>query len=188
MVRGVINSRALSKEGTAVLTKAHRVVRHTAPKIAKFRDLIAWFFTFGLVGLGMQITMASIRQAGGQPLVIYGNGHQVRDVLYVDDLIDAMVAAQAHIAQVSGQAFNIGGGPLHSTSLLELVGLIASLHGSEPAVTFDVWRIGDQRYYVSDSRKFGAITGWSPRVRPWEGVQRLYSWFRDERPRAAVAP
>jgi uncharacterized membrane protein YadS len=43
---------------------------HTAPKIAKFRDLIAWFFTFGLVGLGMQITMASIKQAGGQPLII----------------------------------------------------------------------------------------------------------------------
>ena len=70
LVRGVINSKALSKEGTAVLTKAHRVVRHTAPKISKFRDLIAWFFTFGLVGLGMQITMSSIRQAGGQPLVI----------------------------------------------------------------------------------------------------------------------
>jgi uncharacterized membrane protein YadS len=70
VVRGVINSRALSKEGTAVLSKAHNVVLHTAPKIAKFRDLIAWFFTFGLVGLGMQITMASIRQAGGQPLVI----------------------------------------------------------------------------------------------------------------------
>jgi uncharacterized membrane protein YadS len=70
VVRGVINSRALSKEGAAVLSKAHNVVLHTAPKIAKFRDLIAWFFTFGLVGLGMQITMASIRQAGGQPLVI----------------------------------------------------------------------------------------------------------------------
>ena len=70
MVRGVINSKALSKEGTTVLSKAHRVVRHTAPKIAQFRDLIAWFFTFGLVGLGMQITVSSIRQAGGQPLVI----------------------------------------------------------------------------------------------------------------------
>ena len=70
MVRGVINSKALSKEGSAVLAKAHRVVRHTAAKIARFRDLIAWFFTFGLVGLGMQITMASIRQAGGAPLAI----------------------------------------------------------------------------------------------------------------------
>ncbi|MBI4205685.1 MAG: putative sulfate exporter family transporter, partial [Betaproteobacteria bacterium] len=69
-VRGVINAKVMSKESTAALNRAHRAVRHTAPKIAKFRDLIAWFFTFGLVGLGMQITMASIRQAGGQPLVI----------------------------------------------------------------------------------------------------------------------
>jgi len=69
-LRGVVNAKVLSKEANAVLTKAHRAVRHTAPKIAMFRDLIAWFFTFGLVGLGMQITMSSIRQAGGQPLVI----------------------------------------------------------------------------------------------------------------------
>jgi hypothetical protein len=70
IVRGVINAKVVSKESAAALNRAHRAVRHTAPKIAKFRDLIAWFFTFGLVGLGMQITMASIRQAGGQPLII----------------------------------------------------------------------------------------------------------------------
>jgi uncharacterized membrane protein YadS len=69
-LRGVVNAKIMSKAGNDVLTKAHRAVRHTAPKIAKFRDLIAWFFTFGLVGLGMQITMASIKQAGGQPLVV----------------------------------------------------------------------------------------------------------------------
>jgi uncharacterized membrane protein YadS len=69
-LRGVVNAKVMSKAGNDVLAKAHRAVRHTAPKIAKFRDLIAWFFTFGLVGLGMQITMASIKQAGGQPLVV----------------------------------------------------------------------------------------------------------------------
>ena len=69
-LRGVVNAKILSKAGNDALTKAHRAVRHTAPKIAMFRDLIAWFFTFGLVGLGMQITVASIKQAGGQPLVI----------------------------------------------------------------------------------------------------------------------
>lgn len=69
-VRGIINAKIISKEGSAVLNKAHRAVRHTAAKISMFRNLIAWFFTFGLVGLGMQITMASIKQAGGQPLVI----------------------------------------------------------------------------------------------------------------------
>ena len=69
-LRGVVNAKVMSKAANDVLTKAHRAVRHTAKKIAMFRDLIAWFFTFGLVGLGMQITMASIKQAGGQPLVI----------------------------------------------------------------------------------------------------------------------
>jgi uncharacterized integral membrane protein (TIGR00698 family) len=70
VLRGVVNAKVLSKAGNDVLVKAHRAVRHTAKKIAMFRDLIAWFFTFGLVGLGMQITMASIKQAGGQPLVV----------------------------------------------------------------------------------------------------------------------
>ena len=69
-LRGVVNAKIMSKPANEVLTKAHRAVRHTAKKIGMFRDLIAWFFTFGLVGLGMQITMSSIRQAGGQPLVV----------------------------------------------------------------------------------------------------------------------
>jgi hypothetical protein len=69
-LRGLANSKVLSKDANAALKKAHEAVYHTAPKIAMFRDLIAWFFTFGLVGLGMQITMASIKQAGGHPLVI----------------------------------------------------------------------------------------------------------------------
>jgi len=69
-LRGVVNAKIMSKPANDVLVKAHRAVRHTAKKIAMFRNLIAWFFTFGLVGLGMQITMASIKQAGGQPLVV----------------------------------------------------------------------------------------------------------------------
>lgn len=69
-LRGIVNAKLLSKEGNAALTRSHRAVRHTAIKIAMFRDLIAWFFTFGLCGLGMQITMSSIRQAGGAPLAI----------------------------------------------------------------------------------------------------------------------
>ncbi len=69
-LRGLVNSKVMTKAANDVLVKAHRAVRHTAKKIGMFRDLIAWFFTFGLVGLGMQITMASIKQAGGQPLVV----------------------------------------------------------------------------------------------------------------------
>jgi len=69
-LRGLVNAKVMSKAANDVLVKAHRAVRHTAKKIGMFRNLIAWFFTFGLVGLGMQITMSSIKQAGGQPLVV----------------------------------------------------------------------------------------------------------------------
>jgi uncharacterized membrane protein YadS len=87
-LRGAVNAKTFSKEGNAVLIKAQRAVRHTAAKIAMFRDVIAWFFTFGLVGLGMQITMASIKQAGGQPLVI---GSVVGVIKAVGSLIVVML-------------------------------------------------------------------------------------------------
>ncbi len=88
VLRGVINSKALSKDATEILKKQHTAVYHTAKKIAMFRDVIAWLFTFGLTGLGMQITMASIKQAGGQPLVI---GSVVGTVKAVGSLIVVML-------------------------------------------------------------------------------------------------
>jgi len=71
-LRGLVNARVLSEAANAVLKKAHKSVRHTANQIKKFRQFITWLFAFGLIGLGMQITFASIKQAGGQPLVIGG--------------------------------------------------------------------------------------------------------------------
>ena len=71
-VRGLVNSKALSKGANKVLKKAHKAVRHTAAMVKKFRKWITWLFAFGLVGLGMQITIASMKQAGGQPAVIGG--------------------------------------------------------------------------------------------------------------------
>ncbi len=71
-LRGLVNAKVLSKEANAVLKKSHKAVRHTAKKIKAFRDWITWLFAFGLVGLGMQITVSSMRQAGGQPAVIGG--------------------------------------------------------------------------------------------------------------------
>jgi uncharacterized membrane protein YadS len=80
----IMNSHALSVKANKVLKKMHSAVYKPAPRISKFRDIIAWFFTFGLVGLGMQITMASIKQAGGQPLII---GSMVGAVKAVGSLI-----------------------------------------------------------------------------------------------------
>jgi CDP-paratose 2-epimerase len=112
-----------------------------------------------------------------EPLTLYGDGRQVRDILYVEDLLDAMQLAMARIERLRGQAFNIGGGPAKAVSLLELLDEIALLSGTAPEVDFDGWRIGDQRWYVSDTRRFAAATGWTPRVDVHDGIQRLYAWL-----------
>ncbi|MDH5409031.1 MAG: YeiH family protein, partial [Gammaproteobacteria bacterium] len=71
-IRGLVNAKVLSKGNNKILKKAHKSVRHTAKKIKAFRKWITWLFAFGLVGLGMQITVSSMKQAGGQPAVIGG--------------------------------------------------------------------------------------------------------------------
>ncbi|MBV9017235.1 MAG: NAD-dependent epimerase/dehydratase family protein [Alphaproteobacteria bacterium] len=122
-----------------------------------------------------------IRAADGEPITIYGDGKQVRDVLFVDDLVDAFLIAEQHLPDIAGEAFNIGGGPENTLSLLELIDRIAALNGGRPSLDFGNWRVGDQRWYVSDIRKFHRLTGWSPRVGVMEGVRRLHSWLMASR-------
>lgn len=129
-----------------------------------------------------------IRAIEGQPITLYGDGMQVRDILFVDDLLDACLLAQAQMPKLSGQAFNIGGGPSQAVSLLELIDLIGELHGERPAVHFGDWRSGDQRYYVSDTRRFRAATGWKPQVSVRQGLNRLYRWLMESRHPAAARP
>jgi CDP-paratose 2-epimerase len=118
-----------------------------------------------------------IRALAGQPITIYGDGRQVRDVLYVDDLVEALTGAWRHIEATRGRAFNIGGGPRNTLSLLELIDMIQHLRGGRPEVAFEPWRAGDQRYYVSDTSAFTAVTGWQPRVGPRTGVESLHGWL-----------
>jgi CDP-paratose 2-epimerase len=122
-----------------------------------------------------------IRALEGKPIIFYGDGMQVRDILFADDLVDAFLLAQANIHTLSGQAFNIGGGLGNTISLLELLELIARVRGDKPAIRMKEWRPGDQRYYVSDTRKFKAATGWAPKVNAREGVERLYQWLLESR-------
>jgi CDP-paratose 2-epimerase len=125
-----------------------------------------------------------IRALHEQGITIYGDGRQVRDVLFVEDLVDAMLMAHHHIDQVSGEVFNLGGGPQNTTSLIELLDHIEALHGARPQVKFEDWRPADQQYYVSDTRKFSAATGWRARVSVREGIQQLYEWLSATRPSA----
>jgi CDP-paratose 2-epimerase len=119
-----------------------------------------------------------IREAiAERPTIIFGDGKQVRDLLFVDDLVDGFARALRHIDTVSGRAFNIGGGAANSSSLREVLALIAELRGSSPAVTFRDWRTSDQRYYVSDTQAFQEATQWRPRTSVRDGVAALYRWL-----------
>ena len=115
-----------------------------------------------------------------EPITLFGDGKQVRDVLFADDLVAALVLARKHIDRLSGEAFNIGGGTDNAVSLLEVITMLSELHGTSPRIHFSRWREGDQKYYVSDASKFSEATGWSPAVRVPVGVKKLYNWLRRE--------
>jgi CDP-paratose 2-epimerase len=122
-----------------------------------------------------------IRAIESKPIMLYGDGMQVRDLLFVEDLVDAFLLAQSNIHTLSGQAFNIGGGLGNTISLIELLELIGRLQGEKQAVRLHDWRPGDQRYYVSDTRKFKAATGWAPKVNVQAGVECLLHWLLEAR-------
>jgi CDP-paratose 2-epimerase len=114
-----------------------------------------------------------------EKIILYGDGMQVRDILFVDDLVDAFLLAWKDIDKFQGEAFNMGGGPANSISLLELINLLENLMGRRISLSFDEWRKGDQKYYISDTSKFTAATGWRPVVSVKEGVRILYDWLND---------
>jgi CDP-paratose 2-epimerase len=118
-----------------------------------------------------------IRSISDLPLTIYGDGKQVRDILFVEDLVDGFLLAHQNMQRLSGQSFNIGGGPANTISLLELLDFIEEIQGKRPQIEFADWRSADQQYYVSDIRKFNETTGWEPKVGSREGIRRLYDWL-----------
>lgn len=123
-----------------------------------------------------------IRAIQGLPIDIFGDGKQVRDILIIEDLVDAMRRVlDAKDTLMNGRAFNIGGGPGNTVSLLEVLDIIQTLHGAAPEVNFSGWRPGDQRYYVSDTSSLEQATGWTPQVSVRSGIKRLYDWLRDHR-------
>jgi len=112
-------------------------------------------------------------------IVLYGDGKQVRDILYVDDLIEAFLLARQNIRSLAGEAFNMGGGPENAISLIELLAYMDRLDHLQIRISLDAWRTGDQKYYVSDTRKFKKSTGWHPKVKYTEGIVNLLSWLHN---------
>ena len=133
-----------------------------------------------------------IRALRGEPISVYGDGRQVRDVMDAGDAVEAYLAARARIGAVAGRALNLGGGPANAVSLRRVIAFIGELTGRPVEARYADWRAGDQRYYVSDTRLAARALGLG-RPRPWrEGVAALARWLREEhaaaaRPRAVEA-
>jgi CDP-paratose 2-epimerase len=116
-----------------------------------------------------------------QAITLFGDGKQVRDVLFVEDLIDAYEAAAANIRSVAGQVFNVGGGPENAISLIELLEHLEFRLGRPIQLRREEWRPGDQRIYVSDIRRVMRELGWRPRVSWRQGVDWLFDWVKTHR-------
>ena len=122
-----------------------------------------------------------IRALEGQPISIYGDGRQVRDLLNVADAVEAYLSAWRRIEAVQGRAFNLGGGPANAVSLRQLLAYVEDFLGRPVELSFSDWRAGDQRYYVSDTRRAARELGLRPPI-PWRtGVAALARWLADER-------
>lgn len=125
---------------------------------------VAWF------------TIASILN---KKIVIYGDGKQVRDVLCVDDLFRAWDLAVKNINKVSGEIFNVGGGPNNSLSLLELISYLEKLLQVRVNFNFSDWRLGDQLVYISDISKLNTQLNWKPEISTSQGLKEMIYWIKN---------
>lgn len=124
---------------------------------------VAWFMIAGLLG---------------RPVQIYGNGKQVRDLLYVDDLIDCYDGAIASIEKTHGQIYNVGGGSTNTLSLLQFLAYLKDDLRIPLQFSYGDVRPGDQPIFISDNSKALAEFGWQPRMPVWEGIKKLCEWLK----------
>jgi CDP-paratose 2-epimerase len=135
---------------------------------------------FGIEDQGW-VAWFTIAAVLGRRLTIFGDGRQVRDVLFVDDLADCYLKAVERIDRATGQVYNIGGGPENQLSLLDLIDLLGRRTGGKVKPAFADWRPGDQKVFVSDVSKAKKELGWAPKVSAKAGVEQLIDWVRKER-------
>jgi len=117
----------------------------------------------------------------GKQISIYGDGKQIRDVLHVQDLVRAYEAAIFNQAEACGQAFNIGGGPANTMSLLELLTYLQDELKIRIQLKWEDWRPGDQPVFVCNLNKANEKLGWYPQIGVREGVKHLSNWVVDNK-------
>ena len=118
----------------------------------------------------------------GRQITVYGDGKQVRDVLHVNDLLNAYDLAVEKIDEVKGQVYNVGGGTRNVMAIWAEFGpILEKLLGREIEVARDDWRPGDQRVFYADFRKAKRELGWEPKIDLEEGMELLFDWIKDNK-------
>jgi CDP-paratose 2-epimerase len=135
---------------------------------------------FGLEDQGW-VAWFTIASQLKRPIALYGDGRQVRDILFVEDLVDAYEAAYAKIDTVAGEVFNVGGGLTNTISLLDLLDFLGKKLGAPiPHKKLD-WRPGDQRVFISNNAHALAKLGWTPKTNWQKGLELLYNWIAENK-------
>ena len=151
----------------------HRIYGN--PTIVFRQSCIYGYRQFGLEDQGW-VAWFMIASRLGRPITLYGDGRQVRDILFIEDLLDAFDAAFAAGNGAHGRVYNIGGGPDNVLSVRELLAYIERRQKRKLQYRFDDWRPGDQKVFVSDIRRARTELGWTPKVHWRQGLDLLYDW------------
>jgi len=114
-----------------------------------------------------------------KPITIFGDGKQIRDLLYIEDLVEAYEKAVKNIEKVKGQAINIGGGKKNAYSLIEVIKILEKEFGYQVPIYFDKMRVGDQRYFVSKNQKAKELLNWQPKTKFLNGLKELIKWQKE---------
>jgi CDP-paratose 2-epimerase len=122
----------------------------------------------------------AIQAINGKPITIFGDGNQVRDLLYIDDLIDAYLKAYKNIDKVSGQIFNIGGGVENAISLNKSIKLLKVLLNTKIILKYKEVRPGDQKVYISDNSKLKKHLGFVVKTGYSNGLPKLLTWLKEK--------
>jgi CDP-paratose 2-epimerase len=124
---------------------------------------LSWFAIAGIIG---------------KKITVYGNGKQVRDVLYIDDLINAYQLAENKIHLTAGQVFNIGGGNDNKISVIQAIEKISRYTNKEIKICYQNSREGDQKIYISDNSKATEVFGWQPQITIEKGFRNMIEWIQ----------
>ncbi len=135
---------------------------------------------FGMEDQGW-VAWFAIAAVLGKPITIYGDGRQLRDILHVDDLICAYNTAIAHPDTITGEAYNIGGGPNNTLALIELITILEREIGISITYNIDEWRPCDQKVFVCNIEKAKQHLAWQPKIGVFEGIQNLIGWIKQNR-------